>query len=72
MTVASAKGDEDSPVLESFHVVPQSGSQVSYAHLLLLQGCEVLIRGGRPDAMVVAAGRVLCLTPESVRLHKGH
>lgn len=70
MTAAPAKGDGFSPVLESFHVVPQSGSQVSNAHLLLLQRCEVLLRAGRPDAMVLAARRVLRLTPESVRLHK--
>ena len=43
-------------MLQAFHVVPQSGSQVSYAHLLLLQRCEVLLGGRGPDPMVVAAG----------------
>lgn len=57
-------------MLEAFHVIPQSGSQVSYAHLLLLQRCEVLLWGWGPDPMVVAAGRVLHLTPESTCLQK--
>lgn len=52
-------------MLQSLHVVSQSGSQMSYAHLLLLQGCKVLLRGGGPDPMVVAADRVLCLTSDS-------
>lgn len=50
-------------MLEAFHVVPQSGSQVTDAHLLLLQGGEVLLGGRGPDPMVVAAGRVFGLTP---------
>lgn len=55
-------------MLEALHVVPQPGSQVSYTHLLLLQGCEVLLRGRGPDPVVVAAGRVLRLAPGSRRL----
>lgn len=51
-------------MLEAFHVVPQPGAQVSYAHLLLLQRGEVLLGGGRPDPMVVAAARMLRLAPE--------
>lgn len=55
----------DSPVMESLHVVPQSGSQMSYTHLLLLQRSEVLLRLWSPDPMVVAAACVLHLTPGS-------
>lgn len=53
----------DSPVMESLHVVPQSGSQVSDTHLLLLQRSEVLLRLRGPDPMVVAAACVLDLAP---------
>lgn len=55
----------DSPVMESLHIVPQSGSQMSYTHLLLLQRSEVLLRLWSPDPMVVAAAGVLHLTPGS-------
>lgn len=51
-------------MLEALHVVPQPGAQVSYAHLLLLQRGEVLLGGGRPDPVVVAAARMLRLAPE--------
>lgn len=54
-------------MLEAFHVVPQSGSQVADTHLLLLQRREVLLRGRGPDPVVVAAGRVLRLPPGSRR-----
>lgn len=67
-TVATDIEISDSPVMESLHVVPQSGSQVSYAHLLLLQRSEVLLRLGSPDPMVVAAACVLHLTPGSTSM----
>lgn len=54
-------------MVESLHVVPQPGSQVSYAHLLLLQRSEVLLGLRSPDPMVVAAARVLHLTPGAAR-----
>lgn len=52
-------------MLQSLNVVSQPGSQMSYTHLLLLQGREVLLRGGGPEPMVVAADRVLCLSSDS-------
>lgn len=62
-SLSTFSGEVDSPMLEAFHVIPQSGSQVTDAHLLLLQGGEVLLGGRDPDPMVVAAGRVFGLTP---------
>lgn len=59
------EGEKYSPVLESLHILPQPGSQMSYAHLLLLQRCEVLLRFRSSDPMVVDAACVLHLTPES-------
>lgn len=55
------------PVLQSLHVLPQPGPQVSDADLLLLQRGQVLLRRRDFDPMVVDAGRVLRLAPESTQ-----
>lgn len=52
-----------SPVLEPVLCVLQPGLQVPDAHLLLLQWGQVLLRGRRLDAMVVAAQCVLHRAP---------
>ena len=60
-----------SPVLEPVLRVLQPGLQVPDAHLLLLQRGQVLLRGGRLDAMVVAAQHVLQGAPARGRLSPG-
>lgn len=52
-----------SPVLQPVLGVLQPRLQVPDAHLLLLQGRQVLLRGGRLNTMVVAAQHVLHGTP---------
>lgn len=60
-----------SPVLEPVLRVLQPGLQVPDAHLLLLQGRQVLLRGGGLDAMVVTAQRVLHGAPARGRSSAG-
>lgn len=60
-----------SPVLEPVLRVLQPGLQVPDAHLLLLQGRQVLLRGGGLDAMVVTAQRVLHGAPARGRSSVG-
>ena len=60
-----------SPVLEPVLRVLQAGLQVPDAHLLLLQGRQVLLRGGGLDAMVVTAQRVLHGAPARGRSSAG-
>lgn len=53
----------DSPVLQPIDGIFEAGAQVSDAHLLLLQWCQILLRRRGADAMVVCAGRILHVTP---------
>ena len=46
--------------------LPQLASQVADGHLLLLQGCKVLLRVGRLDAVAVPARVVSCGARPSV------
>lgn len=59
------------PVLEPVLRVLQPGLQMPDAHLLLLQGGQVLLRGGRLDAMVVTAQRVLHGAPAGDACQQG-
>ena len=59
------------PVLEPVLRVLQPGLQVPDAHLLLLQGGQVLLRGGGLDAMVVTAQRVLHGAPAGDACQQG-
>lgn len=60
-----------SPVLEPVLRVLQPGLQVPDAHLLLLQGRQVLLRGWGLDSMVVTAQRVLHGAPARGRSSAG-